>query len=149
MPAPTLSQAPAPTPTAEAITQPDPSGQVAQLVEQGTENPRVGGSTPSLATSFVLLFVPLAASCGDACETACNTARQSVAACLNDWSASWEDLGAENGAGFRSDCEDEWRSVSSTLESRELSQALESCQRVVDDTPDLSCDELRAIYLSP
>ena len=27
-----------------------PPGQVAQLVEQGTENPRVGGSIPSLAT---------------------------------------------------------------------------------------------------
>ncbi len=27
-------------------------GQVAQLVEQGTENPRVGGSIPSLATTF-------------------------------------------------------------------------------------------------
>jgi hypothetical protein len=26
-------------------------GQVAQMVEQGTENPRVGGSSPSLATS--------------------------------------------------------------------------------------------------
>ena len=26
-------------------------GQVAQLVEQGTENPRVGGSSPSLATT--------------------------------------------------------------------------------------------------
>jgi hypothetical protein len=28
-----------------------PWGQVAQLVEQGTENPRVGGSIPSLATN--------------------------------------------------------------------------------------------------
>ncbi len=28
------------------------SGQVAQLVEQRTENPRVGGSTPSLATNL-------------------------------------------------------------------------------------------------
>lgn len=28
------------------------SGQVAQLVEQGIENPRVGGSIPSLATIF-------------------------------------------------------------------------------------------------
>ncbi|CAI8796299.1 protein of unknown function [Methylococcus capsulatus] len=27
-------------------------GQVAQLVEQGTENPRVGGSIPSLATNI-------------------------------------------------------------------------------------------------
>ena len=28
----------------------NPSGQVAQLVEQGIENPRVGGSIPSLGT---------------------------------------------------------------------------------------------------
>ncbi len=27
-----------------------PSGQIAQLVEQRTENPRVGGSIPPLAT---------------------------------------------------------------------------------------------------
>jgi hypothetical protein len=34
-------------------------GQVAQLVEQRTENPRVGGSIPSLATnkSFIFLVV--------------------------------------------------------------------------------------------
>jgi hypothetical protein len=29
------------------------SGQVAQLVEQRTENPRVGGSIPSLATTVI------------------------------------------------------------------------------------------------
>ncbi len=29
------------------------SGQIAQLVEQGTENPRVGGSIPPLATIFI------------------------------------------------------------------------------------------------
>jgi hypothetical protein len=33
-----------------------PSGQVAQLVEQRTENPRVGGSIPSLATTFPFRF---------------------------------------------------------------------------------------------
>ena len=32
------------------MRQPSPQGQVAQLVEQRTENPRVGGSSPSLAT---------------------------------------------------------------------------------------------------
>jgi hypothetical protein len=31
----------------------DKRGQVAQLVEQRTENPRVGGSTPSLATNKI------------------------------------------------------------------------------------------------
>ena len=33
-------------------------GQVAQLVEQGTENPRVGGSSPSLATMTSLEASP-------------------------------------------------------------------------------------------
>ena len=34
-------------------------GQVAQLVEQGIENPRVGGSIPSLATTSVALSLPI------------------------------------------------------------------------------------------
>ena len=41
------------TPPAATVLIPDPSpcgGQVAQLVEQRTENPRVGGSIPPLAT---------------------------------------------------------------------------------------------------
>ena len=33
---------------------PQQDGQVAQLVEQRTENPRVGGSIPPLATTFSL-----------------------------------------------------------------------------------------------
>jgi hypothetical protein len=37
------------TPSGATALIPTP-GQVAQLVEQGTENPRVGGSIPSLAT---------------------------------------------------------------------------------------------------
>ena len=38
-----------------------PKGQVAQLVEQRTENPRVGGSIPSLAIalSFAIPIIPL------------------------------------------------------------------------------------------
>ena len=36
-------------------------GQVAQSVEQGTENPRVGGSIPSLATTICLRTTPLQA----------------------------------------------------------------------------------------
>ena len=45
-----------------------PYGQVAQSVEQWIENPRVGGSIPSLATNFPLLFAtssapPQAFSC--------------------------------------------------------------------------------------
>ena len=35
-----------------------PVAQVAQLVEQGIENPRVGGSIPSLGTKYPSLAVP-------------------------------------------------------------------------------------------
>ena len=35
-------------------TRPTLKGQIAQLVEQRTENPRVGGSIPSLATISIL-----------------------------------------------------------------------------------------------
>ena len=34
-------------------TRPTDRGQIAQLVEQRTENPRVGGSIPSLATIYL------------------------------------------------------------------------------------------------
>ena len=42
------------------------TGQVAQLVEQRTENPRVDGSIPSLATKFLVVQVlrPLPSSLG-------------------------------------------------------------------------------------
>jgi hypothetical protein len=38
---------------ARSNTRPFPGGQVAQLVEQRTENPRVGGSIPPLATNKI------------------------------------------------------------------------------------------------
>ena len=40
-------------------TRPPIGGQVAQLVEQRTENPRVGGSIPPLATTLILKRFPL------------------------------------------------------------------------------------------
>ena len=36
-----------------------PCGQIAQLVEQRTENPRVGGSIPPLATTCKLSYCKL------------------------------------------------------------------------------------------
>lgn len=55
--APRGRRSPSPTvPPLDRTVQPlrsRPGAQVAQLVEQGTENPRVGGSTPSLGTILV------------------------------------------------------------------------------------------------
>jgi hypothetical protein len=43
--------------SAGLILRPDPDGQVAQLVEQRIENPRVGGSIPPLATIISKTYV--------------------------------------------------------------------------------------------
>ena len=40
-------------------TRPTLDGQIAQLVEQRIENPRVGGSIPSLATIYTSNFIPI------------------------------------------------------------------------------------------
>ena len=85
--------------------------------------------------------------CRNDCDQACAIARQSIGRCLGEWSAEWEDLDATDGADWRDQCRSDWNRVSSNLESRELTEALEACQLVVDETPQLSCDELRAIYL--
>ncbi|MCB9746657.1 MAG: hypothetical protein H6740_29045 [Alphaproteobacteria bacterium] len=94
-----------------------------------------------------MFLVPLLSGCGDACQRACQSARLAVADCLDDWNLDWEDLSARSGADFRQDCEDDWEVLTPTLETRELEQALDACQRVVDQADELSCDELRAVYV--
>ncbi len=118
------------------------------MVEQGTENPRVGGSTPSLATLVALLAVALTA-CGDDCELACQTVTSELRRCMRDrdWSTTWEDLGADSRVRFRQQCEDDWVRESTDLERRELQQALESCQAINDRAGGLTCEEWRALYV--
>ncbi len=129
-------------------------GPVAQLVEQGTENPCVGGSSPPWATILRLLL--LAACCGvglaacgaDACETLCFRTTQRLARCLDGWSATWEDLGADNQREFREECENDWARTRADLEPREVNLAVDACDEAVDMLIEMQgCDELRALYL--
>ena len=86
-------------PEGDALGSEDP-GRVAQLVEQGTENLRVGGSIPSPATLLFLLPILTAAQC-DECASLCRETATKIAACMeNDEIPSllWSDLGAK-GAG--------------------------------------------------
>ncbi len=140
-----------------------PDGQVAQLVEQGIENPRVGGSIPSLATTrlavpslvrVVVLFSVVMTGCGtDSCERLCVEVGQRLDACLEDWPTDWGEVDAANRAAFRRTCQDEWSSVRADLEPRELDDGLDQCD---DSSAALSrmardrtaCDELRALYLA-
>ena len=123
------------------------AGQVAQLVEQGIENPRVGGSIPSLATTtFPLLLAALLMGCGDNCERLCTQLGNRIATCKPD-TLGWLDLGATSRADFVSSCRDDWERVSGQLTTSDLRVALDVCQESARDLDDLSCEEVSALYL--
>ncbi len=87
--------------------------------------------------------------CGaDACETLCIRTTARLAQCLEQWSASWEDLGADGRVGFREQCENNWARTRADLEPREVNLAVDACDEAVDLLLETQgCDELRALYL--
>ena len=143
-------------------------GQVAQSVEQRTENPCVDGSIPSLATLFSPRFLPwagvlavmlAATGCSnpcaktwnDKCERVCCETADMLQSCKSDaW--SWQDLGASNRDDFAQRCFGEWDDLSDGLNSHEEQLAIQVC---IDTRPfldpkneSLTCDELVAQHLS-
>lgn len=131
-------------------------GQVAQSVEQGTENPRVGGSIPSLATlPSLVLFLCLTTATGcqnDHCEDLCRQTSFALKRCIDEWPITWNDLDANGRNAFQNACSTRWEQKISTLEARELEDALEQCsetRELLDEMlqDDTTCDQLRAIYI--
>ena len=130
-------------------------GQVAQSVEQGTENPRVGGSIPSLATFFMVLLSSITTwGCQtDHCDTLCVRSANVFGRCIALWEASdWGDFDAEDRRGFQEACQNRWSVERAELESRELVDALEQCEETIVALDEMAqnnttCDELRAIFL--
>jgi hypothetical protein len=126
-------------------------GRIAQLVEQGIENPCVGGSTPSPATPssrcFAALFVALlcAAGCGDSCERLCLQATDRVAEC-RPAALTWADLGATGRADFTNRCRQQWDRVYADLEAHDQDVALQLCEDGLDAADALTCDEILALY---
>jgi hypothetical protein len=127
------------------------NGQIAQSVEQGIENPRVGGSIPSLATFFLLGVFGVACD-PDPCEELCRSTANRLTECMGDWSMTWDDFDASSKANFRLRCVNRWGEVRSNLESRELEDAREQCQEARQEliqraSEDAECDLLRAMYV--
>jgi hypothetical protein len=118
-------------------------GQVAQSVEQGIENPRVGGSIPSLA---ILMLLVTTAGCGDRCEVLCQQTASAIANCRVGTSLTWQDLGARGRADFADRCRDEWDRRADDLSSNDLREALDVCSETTRDVSRLSCEELIALY---
>jgi len=72
--------------------------------------------------------------------------------CLDEWPATWDDLDAVNLNTFQSSCRTRWSEVQSSLEARELEDALQQCDEALDDLSTMEdeetvCDQLRAIYI--
>lgn len=130
-------------------------GQVAQSVEQGTENPRVGGSIPSLATLALTLTFTLLTSAGcqsDHCEELCRQTSFSLRRCIDEWPITWDDLDANGRNAFQNACSTRWEQTTSALEARELEDALEQCNETMTLLNEMKrdgtlCDQLRAIYI--
>ncbi len=126
-------------------------GQIAQSVEQGIENPRVGGSIPSLATFS--LFVVLGVGCSpDPCTELCKDTTMALGVCMSDWSLDWEDFDAADREDFQERCTNRWGEVRSNLVARELEDARGQCREAKAALEDAQlesedCDLLRATYI--
>ena len=132
-------------------------GQIAPLVEQGTENPRGGGSIPSLATFSLRILAGalalLSVACqNDACEQLCIELAQRLDGCIEQWPTDWGEFDARGRADFRRTCQQEWAEVRVDLEPRELDDGLDQCSdtsialnRLRRDQE--SCDQMRSLYL--
>ena len=123
-------------------------GRVAQSVEQGIENPRVGGSIPSPATTLLLAIMMGVGGCGDRCEVLCQRTGDALASCRPD-GMSWADVGARSRTNFVSSCRADWDRARQELSSGELSAALDVCDDTTDEVDQLSCEELISIYVDP
>ena len=135
-------------------------GQIAQLVEQGIENPRVGGSTPSLATTFLLIAAATGlAGCTDPCgavssaldtrcEKLCCDVADALQTCIDQGTASltWSDVGAEDRRDFARQCADDWDRASADLTAYELQEATAVCRDSRESLDEAQCDTLRALY---
>ena len=137
-------------------------GRIAQLVEQGTENPRVDGSIPPPANMILLqqhryghvptvLFVfllALASGCStDPCEQLCDDVTLQIRRCRESWGLEWEVLGADSRLQLRQQCVDQWQNERSNLEPREVDIAEARCEDGIVELDASDCESLRALYL--
>ena len=122
------------------------SGPVAQLVEQRTENPCVGGSSPPWATLFFIsLFSIFFTGCQeDPCELLCQDITNRIRDC------EWSNLTSAELRSLRVSCQNRWVIRRGNVDGRILEDAYQQCNLALDDfeSSEDVCDELRAIYLA-
>ena len=104
-------------------------------------------------TQYGLLFMLLSGiNCTqDPCVLLCEETANTINECLEDWPATWSDIGATSRQDFSDSCRNQWAAERSVLEPRALDDAYEQCEEATtylfDNTQ--RCDQVRAIYLLP
>jgi hypothetical protein len=100
---------------------------------------------------FILLLSIMSACTADPCVSLCEETTQQLGMCLQEWPATWSDVGAQSRQDFSDTCSDLWSVERSTLEPRALDDAYEQCEESVEYLSENTqqCDQLRALYLLP
>jgi len=88
----------------------------------------------------------------DNCERLCAETSTALRECVSQWPATWDDLDATGRVNFQNTCTTTWSQTQSSLEARELEDALEQCEETSllltqMDADGSLCDQLRAIYI--
>jgi len=95
--------------------------------------------------ALLLLF----ACTSDACRLLCADVAVALNGCLDEWGATWEDFDVSTQNAFGNRCRAEWDSQRTELEPRQLDAATGECADAQVSLPQVSCDELRALYFEP
>ena len=104
-------------------------------------------------TQYGLFFMLLVCvSCTqDPCVQLCEETANIIDECLEEWPATWGDIGSISRQDFSDSCRNQWAAERSSLEPRALDDAYEQCEEAttyqVNNTQ--RCDQIRAIYLLP
>lgn len=93
------------------------------------------------------MFLSLGGCAADDCSDLCTRTANRIGNCLVSWDVDWTALGATTQADFASQCQIEWDEVRTDLEPRQVESAMERCANTRASLSDLTCDDLRALYL--
>ena len=99
----------------------------------------------------IVFLTGLCACTADPCDQLCTDTTDALSICLEEWPATWSDVGASSKSDFSNTCSNLWAAERSTLEPRALDDAYEQCDESLLYLYNNSqlCDQLRAIYILP
>jgi hypothetical protein len=94
-----------------------------------------------------LFLLSLTACEADPCRQLCTQTARAIEPCLDEWGVGWDEFGAASRRNFAEGCRNAWEDERSGLEPRQVASAEDRCDGAQSSLADMTCDELRAVYL--